>query len=128
MVGILNKIRRGLDWIGGLSKKYGVAVDAFTGLPISQVVNKVLPVVSTGLDIANNSYDDYKADPKSFSLGGWLSNVVGGKYLGKNTTPKMVAKKPVVYKRPEDLHPRIELNDEDMVLATRQPSGVEEVD
>jgi hypothetical protein len=120
MVGIYNKIRKGLDFISNLNDKFGGAVDAFIGLPVSKVLGKVIPLVSTGADVVNNSYNDYKKDPKSFSLGGWLKNMACGKYFSKK-------KKPVVYSRPEELHPRIELSD-DTTLALREPSGVVELD
>jgi hypothetical protein len=50
--------------------------------------------------------------------------MVGGKYFGNS---KRNPVKPPVYKRPEELHPRIELTNTDMTLARREPSGVVEV-
>jgi hypothetical protein len=125
MVGIFSNFRKGLDWITDLNEKYGGTINAITGLPVQQFLGKALPAVSKVADIGYNTYQDYQSNPEGFSLGGWLKGMSNGKYT--KSAAKRSPKKPVVYKRPEDLHPRIELSDDTTLALPKPKSYVEEL-
>jgi hypothetical protein len=102
MVGIYAKAKKGLNTLADLSEKYGGVVDTALQLPVSQVVNRILPFASKGLDILNNTYEDYQDKKGSYGLGDFWGGLTSGRYFKDKS-------KEVKYSRPSDTHHRIEL-------------------
>jgi hypothetical protein len=127
MVGIYSKIKNGLNWLKGKAAKYVAPVVGQLGdLANSEFVqgaagflnpflNSVAPGLGTGIstglsylgkagDIANGLAADYKEKGDDFGFTDMYKNITSGKYT-KNRVPKGIG----LSKRPDELHPRIEL-------------------
>jgi hypothetical protein len=140
MVGIYSKIKNGLNWLKGKAAKYVAPVVGTLGdLANSEFVqgaagflnpflNSAIPGLGTGIstglsylgkagDIANGLAADYKEQGDDFGFTDMYKNITSGKYTNKkNRVPKGVG----LSKRPDELHPRIELK------ALPEPEGNDE--
>jgi hypothetical protein len=133
MVGIYNKLKNGLNWLKGKAMKYVAPVvgqlgdfansDFVQGVAglASPFLDTIAPGLGTGInkglgwlgsagDIANGLAADYKAQGDNLGFGDMFSNVTSGKYSKKNAfaSPKGGIN---LSKRPDDLHPRIQLKE-----------------
>jgi hypothetical protein len=149
MVGVYSKIKNGLNWLKGKAAKYVAPVvgtlgdiansDFVQGAAgfLNPFLNSVAPGLGTGIstglsylgkagDIANGLAEDYKEKGDDFGFSDMYDNIRSGKYTNrKSKVPKGIG----LSKRPDELHPPIELKslpgreDEDVV-----GPNIEEVD
>jgi hypothetical protein len=132
MVGIYNKIKNGLNWLKGKAAKYVAPVvstlgdfansefvQGAAGL-LTPALNMAIPGLGTGIskglqwagqagDIAKGLAEGYAEYGDDFSLEDMYKNVTSGKYKSGKKSKKRIPGGIDLSKRPDDLHPRIEL-------------------